>query len=238
MTRWAVGRMFDQLANLADLTMRSLPLLLLFATVLFINAEIWQVASDFEAPYLLISVGMLAAAGVSFLVLSQRRELEAAAHFDSWDDARACTQHSPVADVAPEELTGTPDPPPLTRRGRVNMRLVLVFSQGLQIVLVAAAIGLFYVAFGLFAVREATMTAWVGEDLDVVAVWTLFGNEVVLTWNLARVAILIAALSALQLTFSALTDQSYREEFFAGMFAEMREALAVRAVYLKVLVTT
>ncbi len=58
----------------------------------------------------------------------------------------------------------------------------------------------------------------------------------VLTWDLIRVAGLVAAFSALQFTFSALTDQTYREEFFEGMLSEMRESLATRAVYLEALV--
>ena len=236
MTRWALGRMTEQLANLADLMMRSLPLLLLFATVLFINAEIWQVGSNFEAPFFLLSLGMLFVAGTSFLVLRQRRELAQVSAFASWDEACRAASDSPTNGVEPHELAGVPDPPPLSRRARINMATVMVFSQGLQIVLVASAIGLFYVLFGLVAVREATMTAWVGDDLDRIGAFTLFGNEVLLTWDLIRVCILIAALSAVQLTFSALTDQTYREEFFEGMLAEMREALATRAVYVEALV--
>jgi len=236
MTRWALGRMTEQLANLADLMMRSLPLLLLFATVLFINAEIWQVGSNFEAPFFLLSLGMLFVAGTAFLILRQRRELAQVSAFATWAEACAAAGASPVEGVAADQLSGVPDPPPLSRRARLNMSTVMVFSQGLQIVLVAAAIGLFYVAFGLVAVREATMTAWVGDGLDRIGAFTLFGNEVLLTWDLIRVCILIAALSAVQLTFSALTDQTYREEFFEGMLNEMREALATRAVYVEALV--
>ena len=236
MTRWALGRTTEQVTNLADLMMRSLPLLLLFATVLFINAEIWQVGSNFEAPFFLLSLGMLLAAGTAFLVLRQGRELAQVSAFTSWADALGAAAASPVEAVAVDDLEGVPDPPPLSRRARLNMATVMVFSQGLQIVLVAAAIGLFYVGFGLVAVREATMTAWVGEGLDRIGVVTLFGHEVLLTWDLIRVSILIAALSAVQLTFSALTDETYRREFFEDMLAEMREALAARAVYLEALV--
>jgi hypothetical protein len=46
---------------------------------------------------------------------------------------------------------------------------------------------------------------------------------------------LVAAFSALQFTFSTLTDQTYREEFFDGMLTEMRGALAARAIYVEVL---
>ena len=115
------------------------------------------------------------------------------------------------------------------------MALVLVFSQGVQIILVATVIGLFYVAFGLVAVSETTMTSWVGGDLDVIGEVTVFGQPVVLTWDLLRVVGLVAAFSALQFTFSTLTDQTYREEFFDGMLTEMRGALATRAIYVEAL---
>ena len=102
--------------------------------------------------------------------------------------------------------------------------------------IVGVVVGLFYVVFGLFAVREPTLESWVGEDLDRIGEATLFGQQVLLTWDMIRVAILIAAFSALQFTFSAVTDEQYRREFFEGMLAEMREALAARAIYLGALV--
>ncbi|HEY5698189.1 MAG TPA: hypothetical protein VIT01_11850 [Acidimicrobiales bacterium] len=236
MTRWALGQMFRQLANVADLMVRSLPLLLLFATFLFLNTEIWQVAAELEAPFLLMVLGMLFGAGIIFLVLRQRREVELVSHFRSWPEALECSGSSPVSVVAVDGLVEPPDPEPLGRRARINIALVLVFSQGVQIILVATVIGLFYVGFGLVAVRETTMASWVGAPLDVIAEITVFGHPVVLTWDLIRVAGLVAAFSALQFTFSALTDQTYREEFFEGMLSEMRESLATRAVYLEVLV--
>ena len=103
---------------------------------------------------------------------------------------------SPVSAVTVADLVDPPDPPPLGRRARINIALVLVFSQGVQIILVATVIGLFYVAFGLVAVRETTMASWVGGELDVVGDVTVFGHPVVLTWDLIRVAGLVAAFSA------------------------------------------
>ena len=157
MTRWALGQMFRQLANVADLMVRSLPLLLLFATFLFLNTEIWQVAAELEAPFLLMVLGMLFGAGVIFLVLRQRREVDLVSHFRSWPEALECSGSSPVSVVAVDDLVEPPDPEPLGRRARINIALVLVFSQGVQIILVATVIGLFYVGFGLVAVRE---TPW------------------------------------------------------------------------------
>jgi hypothetical protein len=236
MTRWAVGQMFRQLTDVADLMVRSLPLLLLFATFLFLTAEIWQIGAELEAPFALMLVGILFLAGTTFLVLRQRREVDRVSRFRTWAEAKECAGRAPVSHVPEAELPEPPDPPPLGRRARINIGLVMVFSQGVQIALVALTIGLFYVAFGLIAVRESTMESWVGGELDVIGSQEVFGTQVVLTWDLIRVATLVAAFSALQFTFSALTDQTYREEFFEGMLAEMREALAVRAIYLRALV--
>lgn len=235
MTRWALGQMFRQLANVTDLMVRSLPLLLLFATFLFLTTEIWQVAGALEAPFFLMVLGMLFAAGTLFLVLRQRREVDEVARFATWAEAQDCAAGSPAAEVVVTALVDPPEPKPLGRRARINIALVLVFSQGVQIILVATVIGLFYVAFGLIAVNEATMTSWVGGDLDVIGDVTLFGQPVVLTWDLLRVVGLVASFSALQFTFSTLTDQTYREEFFDGMLTEMRGALAARAIYVVVL---
>jgi hypothetical protein len=169
------------------------------------------------------------------VVLRQRREVDEVARFATWAEAQTCAGDSPAADVAIDDLVDPPEPKPLGRRARINIALVLVFSQGVQIILVATVIGLFYVAFGLIAVREATLTAWVGGDLDVIGEVTMFGQPVILTWDLLRVVGLVAAFSALQFTFSTLTDQTYREEFLDGMLTEMRGALAARAIYVEVL---
>ena len=46
--RWAAKRTFSSLGLLFPLVTRALPLLLLFVTFLFINAEVWQVASTLD----------------------------------------------------------------------------------------------------------------------------------------------------------------------------------------------
>ena len=58
------------------------------------------------------------------------------------------------------------------------------------------------------------------------------GTGLVVTWELVTVAAFIGAFSALQFAISAATDDAYREEFLAELVHDMREAFAVRAVYL------
>jgi hypothetical protein len=238
MTRWALGQMFRQLADVADLMVRSLPLLLLFATFLFLTTEIWQVAAELEAPFFLIVAGMFLLIGTAFLIIRQRQEVERVSRFASWPEVHDCCGSSPIAALPVEGLPEPPEPPRLGKRARLNVALVLVFTQGVKIVIVGIVVGLFYLAFGLIAVREPTIVAWIGEDVDRIGEVTVFGKPILLTWDLIRVCALVAFFSALQFTFSALTDETYRKEFFEGILVEMREALATRALYTESLVPT
>ena len=51
MLRWSLGQMWSQIHDIANLTMKSLPILLIFSAFIFLNAEMWQVANDFTMPY-------------------------------------------------------------------------------------------------------------------------------------------------------------------------------------------
>lgn len=50
MLRWSLGQVWAQMNDIANLAMKSLPILLIFSAFIFVNAEMWQVASDFETP--------------------------------------------------------------------------------------------------------------------------------------------------------------------------------------------
>jgi hypothetical protein len=230
MTRWATGQMFRQLGDLADLMARSLPLLLLFSAFLFLNAEIWQVANDFEAPFFWFVMALLAVVGTAFLVYRLPSEVAGVREFGSWAEIEPLVKDSPVEGL-PRPEGPVPDAS-LGKAARVNVGLVLVFSQAVQILSVALIIGVFYVLFGLFTVREETIVQWTTDTPDVIATLNWFGHRVVLTWELVRVAGFIAAFSALQFTVSAVTDTAYRKEFFEDTMGEIRESLAVRLVYL------
>ena len=83
---------------------------------------------------------------------------------------------------------------------------------------------------------------WIAADAldrgrDVYWEASLFGEAVVLTRAHLVVAVFIGAFSGLQFAVSVLTDDTYREEFAADVGQEVRENLAVRALYLDRLVT-
>ncbi|MGH3332963.1 MAG: hypothetical protein ACRDPJ_16825, partial [Nocardioidaceae bacterium] len=60
MARWAVARTFKSLGLLFPLVTRALPLLLLFITFLFINAEVWQVAANLDGGVMWVAVMLFA----------------------------------------------------------------------------------------------------------------------------------------------------------------------------------
>ena len=233
MTRWAVVQLVRQISNVTNLFVRSLPLLVLFTMFMFFNAELWKIADDIPGSFFVISLVILVLVGSAFVVLRFPRELGDLATFESWAAVADRAEGTPVAGVALDGLADPPGPPPLRRRARANVALVLFTSQAFQILLVIAAITAFYVLFGAFTVVPSTVEQWTGsESIDQIAAWTIGGNEVVLSWELVRTSVFVAAVAGLQFTVAALTDVTYRKEFHEELSGDIRQAFAVRALYL------
>ena len=231
MTRWAAGRFRHQLGDVLGLLVRALPLLLLFVTFLFLTTEVWQVAADLDGPFLGITMALFAVVGIVFLVARIPREIGTLAQLGT-GDATALVAGTPAALLG---VTVLAPAAPMTRRQWGNVGLVVLFSQGIQIVVVSLVIGFFFVGFGMLTVTPATTSSWVGGPVDVLAQWEVWDRPVALTTELLRVAGFLTAFSGFYFTVYMLTDATYRHEFLDGILTEMREALAVRAVYLAAL---
>lgn len=236
-TIWAARQIFRHFSQVFTLMGRALPFVLVFTAFLFLNAELWQVAHDFTPLAFWVTWGLLVAVAAAFVVLRIPQEIAEIARFESWAAVSELAERSdaPLEPRSPEQLTGRCDPP-LTKADRLNVALVVLFNLGLQIVLVSGAIGLFYILFGLFAVRADTIVAWTSltelGPADIVGQWSFAGTELVLTVELLRVVGFLAAFSALQFSVAAVTDAAYRQEFFDEVTDEVRQALAARAIYL------
>lgn len=243
MSRWAIGRAGSMLTNIANLMVRALPLLLLFATFLFLNAEIWEVSHDMTTATFWAVALLLFFVGSLFLLLRIPRELARVADFSSWDDVwNLCEEGELDLPIGRDQLAGRPDPPRLSRRDWINVSLVFYTSQGIQVFLVAVVIAIFYIVFGILTVPPATVDVWVPEghtplllpgwvpDTSLTAELNHWLESHVST-ELFKVTGFIAAFSGLQFLVAAVTDSTYRSEFFEGIVQEIREALAVRAVY-------
>ena len=204
--RWAVVRVFGQLASALTMLARAIPLLLFFALVLFINTEMWQVFGGIDDGDLIGVIALFVGLGCVFLVVRlpwEVRYLEEGEHVE----------------------------PRLTRRQRLNVGLVMFVSYALQTLIVSLAVAIFFVLFGLLTISPDVTQQWIGTDGD--AVWTIGGTAI--TAELLRVSAAIASFSGLYYSISVLTDATYRTEFLGEFEQSLRQTFALRAEYLAVL---
>ena len=207
MLRWAAGRLYGQLAASLVLLTRAIPLLLVFALVLFVNTEAWQAFSTMPDVFLPVVGALFVGLGSVFLVARLPKE---------------------VSEIERSVGTG----PPLRRRQLWNVGLVMFVSQGLQVLVVSLAVGGFFVAFGALTIGPEVRESWIGENGNVLLTLHFLGERVQITEELLRVSSGIAAVSGLYYAIAVLTDATYREEFLDEITSEMRETFRARAEYL------
>lgn len=209
--RWTGARLVSTLvASIATLS-RALPLLLVVTLVLFLTTEMWQVFSDMPGRLFALSMVSVMLIGSVFLVARLPREISAI------------------------ERASCPDGPPLDRRQRLNVGLVMFVSQALQVLVVSFGTAVFFTGFGLIAVDEALLTEWVGRAPEAIEEFTLVGSPVILSRDLLEVSGAMAGLSGLYYAIAVLTDPTYREEFLQELTEEMAGTFRARSEYLALL---
>ena len=229
---WALARTFGSLRTLLPMTTRALPLLLIFITFLFINTEVWQVASNLSVGVLWLTVLLFVLLGVAFLMVRLPEEVDRAD--DDVDDRlllNAC-RGTPLEDAC-RELVEDPGADPaayaeVTGFERWNLILVLMIIQSVQVLLLTVSVFVFLVVFGSLIMTEPVMNAWLTHPTHSVPGFA--SVSVALT----QVATFLAAFSGLYLTVSTVTDENYRTQFFGSVMREMERAVGLRAVYLAV----
>lgn len=209
--RWAGTRVFQELATSLSSLSRAVPLLLVFALVLFVNTEMWQMLSDVPGSLLMLVGALVVAVGAAFLAARLPRE---------------------VGRLEQEVGGGGPT---LSRAQRLNVGLVMFVSQALQVLVVSVAVGGFFVLFGTLAIGPEVRESWIGSPGDSVLGLTLLGERVDVTVELLRVSAGIAAFSGLYYAIAVLTDSTYREEFLDDLIGEMRVTFEQRTAYLALL---
>ena len=217
---------------------RILPLMLLFSAFLFLNAEIWQVVNDLPLPLFGVVLAILGLIGFSFLIGAMRGAISELRYFTDWAEVARELDETPLERCDTSDFEGQPRNVPLGRAAQSNLTLRLVVGLAAQVGLVTLLIFGFYVVFGLLTVHEATILQWTTLDIDMfpdveLVRLNLFGAAIVLTKLHLITAGLVAAFSGLQFAVSLVTDSAYQEEFVADSNDEVREALAVRAAYLR-----
>ena len=142
---WAVARTLGSLRLLLPLATRALPLLLLFVTFLFINAEVWQVSAGLDGSVLWLTVMLFAAVAVVFLLVRLPEELENADGVREPARLVEACRRTPLEGVAADLVAGCAEGE-LADRTRVhgyeraNLMLVLVITQAVQVLLLSLSV--------------------------------------------------------------------------------------------------
>jgi hypothetical protein len=206
--RGALGRLGSELALSVATLARAVPLLLLFAAVLFLSTEMWQVFSDVPGPFLTLLGIAVVAFGLIFLMAQLPGEV-------------ARMEHAFAAGH------------PLSRRQRANVALIMLVSHALQVLIVTLAVFGTFVGFGMLAITPAVQEVWTGTTGHVVWDFELLDEQVRVTSQLLRVAGGVAGLSGLYYAIAVLTDATYRDQFLDRLSRDMQDVFADRARYLE-----
>ena len=206
--RWTSVRLLSEFALSVATLARAIPLLLLFALVLFMTTEMWQVAASVTPGVLVMSAALLVGFGTVFLVAQIPAEVRA-------------IEHDAAADR------------PLSRRQRLNVASLMFVSHALQVLVVSVATGAFFAAFGALAVTAEVRDAWLGAPGDVLVGFDLLGERAEVTEELLRVSGAIAAFSGLYYAIAVLTDATYRSQFLDRLTGELRDVFRARNRYLE-----
>jgi hypothetical protein len=227
-TEWALRRAFASLGLLFPLATRALPMLLLFVTFLFINTEVWQVTSAMGGGVLLGSVLFFGLAAVGFLLVRLDEELD---QFDDTVDAEtlldvtADTPLAPTARRLVDEGADLQTEAQVTGLQRANLVLALLVAQAVQVLLLSLAAFCFFVLFGVVAIDDSVVKSWIGHDPAYPTGLHVVSRE------LAQVATFLAAFCGLYFTVYAVTDSSYRQQFFTKVMRELGRVVGVRICY-------
>lgn len=232
---WAVRRTMRSFGLVLPLVTRALPLLLLFITFLFINAEVWQVAASLDGGVLWVTVLLFAAIAVGFLLTRLPEEL------DNVDDEVESRQLVEACNGTPLEAAARRVAERVEKVGAVdaevtglqkaNLVLVLLVAQAVQVLLLVLAVFAFFIVFGVVAMEPAVVSSWTGGPLHALdgPVGAGLGDR--LSLELLRVSTFLAAFSGLYFTVYAVTDENYRKQFFSVVIRELERAVSARVAY-------
>jgi len=224
--KWALGRTFHSLGLLFPLATRALPMLLLFVTFLFINTEVWQVASKLRGGVLWATVMLFGAVAVGFLLARLAEELDAFDDAVDADQLVASCAGTPFEGAARDLVAAGEDPDAeVTGLQKANLVLVLLIAQAVQVLLLSVAVFCFFIVFGVVAIDESVIQSWLGRDPTYPPGVELVSRE------LTQVSIFLAAFSGLYFTVYAVTDATYRKQFFTAITRELELAVNARVAY-------
>ena len=228
---FALSRTLGSVRFLVPMASRALPLLLVFVTFLFVNAEAWQMTTNLPFGLLWFTVLLMFGLAVLFLLVRLPEEVDRVD--DEVDDdfvVRACAGtplEQASREVAADPSIDPQDHAQVSGFERWNLILVLLVIQTVQVLLLSVTVFVFFMLFGSLVMETETQLAWTGADT--------VGQAPLLTHvslSLVKVSLFLASFSGFYFTVSAVTDDTYRRQFFSVVESQLARAVGMRAVYL------
>ncbi|MBC2933415.1 hypothetical protein [Nocardioides sp. zg-1228] len=228
---FALSRTLGSVRFLVPMASRALPLLLVFVTFLFVNAEAWQMTTNLPFGLLWFTVLLMFGLAVLFLLVRLPEEVDRVD--DEVDDdfvVRACAG-TPLEEAS-REVAADPGIDPRAHAQvsgfeRWNLILVLLVIQTVQVLLLSVTVFVFFMLFGSLVMQVDTQLAWTGaKTVGEVP----FLSSVSL--SLVKVSLFLASFSGFYFTVSAVTDDTYRRDFFRVVESQLERAVGMRTVYL------
>lgn len=229
---WALFLTVRQLRTVLPVVGRILPTLLLFSVFMFLNAEMWKVATEISLGLFAITLGLFAGLGAVLTWLRLPSQVDELGEFGDWDEVSRECGDAPCG-KGPSHRGGDLVPDiPMHRRERLNVTLLLFTSQFVQALIVTAVVTALYVGFGLLTISMSTFEQWVGSPPTILGPTVrVLGGDIYLSVELLKTAGFIGAIGGMQFLVTALVDADYQREFFGEVRSELRQVFAVRAVY-------
>lgn len=206
-TYWGLRRLATELGNSVASLIRALPLLLVFSLVLFVTADMWQVFAGMPTSFIVLSMVAFTALSTLFLLIRLPREVDA---------------------IERDAGSG----PPLRRSQRMNLSVNLVIRQWMQVLVVSAGVGLFFIGFGMLAISKHVYDQWGVSAGSWSYQIMLMNHPMVLSASLVKVTVGIANFTGLYYSIALLTDSTFRTDFLDNVSAELRDLFTARSEYL------
>jgi hypothetical protein len=228
---FALSRTLGSVRFLVPMASRALPLLLVFVTFLFVNAEAWEMTSNLPFGLLWFTVLLMLGLAVLFLMVRLPEEVDRVD--DEVDDdflVRACAG-TPLEEasraLAADPTIDAQEHAQVTGFERWNLILVLLVIQTVQVVLLSLTVFVFFMLFGSLVMETKTQESWTGLETIRNAPYLTH-----VSLSLMKVSLFLASFSGFYFTVSAVTDDTYRRQFFSVVESQLERAVGMRAVYL------
>ncbi len=162
--KWALRRTLGSLRLLFPLVTRALPLLLLFITFLFINAEVWEVTSHMDGAWLWVVVLLFSVLAVGFLLVRLPEEVDRVCAEVESSRLADQVRGTPVAESLTRLDLAHVEPAPLHGLPRANLLIVLLIAQATQVLVLSLAVFAFFIVFGRLIMTPSVIQGWTGDD--------------------------------------------------------------------------